>query len=61
MVSKRESEEAFKIIDFNWAGRANIMQYPPCIDREIWRPEGATDGSPILAAHDMEMLIHIDD
>ncbi|KAH0825855.1 hypothetical protein J3R83DRAFT_7520 [Lanmaoa asiatica] len=62
MVSKRKSKEEFMIIDFDWAGTANDAVYPPCVNREgIWRPDGAIDGSPILAAHDMDMLSHIDD
>ncbi|KAI9574360.1 hypothetical protein HD554DRAFT_2201417 [Boletus coccyginus] len=29
------NQKDFKIVDFDWAGRANEVTYPPCVNREI--------------------------
>lgn len=59
IMSRKSDAEDFKFIDFDWAGRVNETTYPPFVNREFWRPQGATDFLPILAEHDIEMLDHI--
>ncbi|KAI6030345.1 hypothetical protein EDC04DRAFT_2880451 [Pisolithus marmoratus] len=55
MVSKSDNTQ-FRIIDFDWAGIAGEVKYPAFLNPEVWRPEGASDGKPILAEHDDAML-----
>ncbi|KAI6041164.1 hypothetical protein EDC04DRAFT_2879030 [Pisolithus marmoratus] len=55
MVSKSDNMQ-FRIIDFDWAGIAGEVKYPAFLNPEVWRPEGASDGKPILAEHDDAML-----
>lgn len=45
------------IIDFDWAGEADVVRYPPYVNHtDVQRPRVASDGLPIKAAHDLEML-----
>ncbi|KAI5996108.1 hypothetical protein EDC04DRAFT_2872396 [Pisolithus marmoratus] len=55
MVSKSDNTQ-FRIIDFDWAGIAGEVKYPAFLNPEVRRPEGASDGKPILAEHDDAML-----
>ncbi|KAI6030249.1 hypothetical protein EDC04DRAFT_3115486 [Pisolithus marmoratus] len=56
MVPKSDRTQ-FTIIDFDWAGRAGEVRYPPFVNRtNIVRPPGACDGEVILADHDIYML-----
>jgi hypothetical protein len=53
------SKDGIKIhfIDFDWAGRQGEAVYPMRVNRAtVWRPEGASDGKPILVEHDMAMV-----
>ena len=53
------SKDGIKIhfIDFDWAGRQGEAVYPIRVNRvTVWRPEGASDGKPILVEHDMAMV-----
>ena len=54
------SKDGFKIhfIDFDWAGRQGEAVYPMRVNNVTvpsQRPEGASDGKPILVEHDMAM------
>ncbi|KAF8463467.1 hypothetical protein BDZ91DRAFT_731654 [Kalaharituber pfeilii] len=52
-----EPTEKALIIDFDEAGEANSVCYPPNPNTiDIVRPEGATDGNPITMAHDNFMF-----
>ncbi|KAF8455261.1 hypothetical protein BDZ91DRAFT_746827 [Kalaharituber pfeilii] len=52
-----EPTEKALIIDFDEAGEANSVCYPPNLNTiDIVRPEGATDGNPITMAHDNFMF-----
>ena len=56
------SKDGIKIhfIDFDWAGRQGEAVYPMRVNRvTVWRPEGASDGKPILVEHDMAMVNHL--
>ncbi|KAI6043279.1 hypothetical protein EDC04DRAFT_2959147 [Pisolithus marmoratus] len=55
MVSKSDNMQ-FRIIDFDWAGIAGEVKYLAFLNLEVWRPEGASDGKPILVEHDDAML-----
>lgn len=45
------------LIDFDWAGVEDDVQYPPYVNYlDVRRPQDARDGLPIKAAHDIEML-----
>jgi serine/threonine protein kinase len=53
------SKDGIKIhfIDFDWAGRQGEAVYPMCVNRvTVRRPEGASDGKPILVEHDIAMV-----
>ena len=53
------SKDGIKIhfIDFDWAGRQGEAVYPMRVNNvTVWRPEGASDGKPILAEHDIAMV-----
>ena len=57
MVKKRGLDGCFLFIDFDWSGKSQEVVYPSFLDTtEVKRPEGAYDGEPILALHDVEML-----
>ena len=48
--------DSIKIIDFDWAGRAGEVVYPPFMNKEIdWQP-GVKVGEKILPEHDPGML-----
>ncbi|KIK03232.1 hypothetical protein K443DRAFT_5494 [Laccaria amethystina LaAM-08-1] len=52
------SKDGIKIhfIDFDWAGRQGEAVYPMRVNRvTVRRPEGVSDGKPILVEHDMAM------
>ncbi|KAF8343709.1 hypothetical protein F5887DRAFT_1206316 [Amanita rubescens] len=39
-------------IDFDWAGRQREAVYPTRVNKvTVWRPEGASDGKPVLYLH----------
>jgi hypothetical protein len=41
------------VIDYEWAGPAGKVQYPIFMNhQEIVWPDGASDGKPIVKAHD---------
>jgi len=57
ILVKKDDRTQFIIIDFDWAGVEDVVEYPPLMNRtNVQRPEGARDGLPIKAAHDLEML-----
>ncbi|KAG1758797.1 hypothetical protein EV702DRAFT_986044, partial [Suillus placidus] len=57
ILLKREDRTQFMIIDFDWAGVADVVRYPANVNyRDIERPHDARDGLPIKAAHDDAML-----
>lgn len=48
---------AIHIIDFDWAGTIGEAKYPLRVNtKTVLRPEGASDGQLITAAHDIEMV-----
>ncbi|KAI6035847.1 hypothetical protein EDC04DRAFT_3033004 [Pisolithus marmoratus] len=57
MVSKSDNTQ-FRIIDLTGAGIAGEVKYPAFLNPEVRRPEGASDGKPILAEHDDAMLMN---
>ncbi|KAG2335903.1 hypothetical protein BDR05DRAFT_978881 [Suillus weaverae] len=57
ILLKREDRTQFMIIDFDWAGVADVVRYPAYVNyRDIERPHDVRDGLPIKAAHDNAML-----
>ena len=55
MVKKSGLDGSFLFIDFDWSGK-NQESF---VNRtEVRRPVGAEDGEPILALHDVEMLLY---
>ncbi|KAF8623896.1 hypothetical protein AX17_007263 [Amanita inopinata Kibby_2008] len=56
-----ESNPPFKLLDFDWAGRAGEVKYPKFMnkDPELKRPENVDDGKLILADHDDAMVKNI--
>ncbi|KAI9566658.1 hypothetical protein HD554DRAFT_2025235 [Boletus coccyginus] len=57
LLVKNNDRTKFMIIDFDWAGQADIMQYLPYMNHlDIERPDNARDGLPIKADHDVTML-----
>jgi hypothetical protein len=53
------SKDGIKIhfIDFDWAGRQGEAVYPMRVNTvTVWRPEGASDGKPILVEHGMAIV-----
>ncbi|KAG1758953.1 hypothetical protein EV702DRAFT_986033 [Suillus placidus] len=57
ILLKREDRTQFMIIDFDWAGVADVVRYPAYVNyRDVERPHDARDGLPIKAAHDEAML-----
>ncbi|KAF8336168.1 hypothetical protein F5887DRAFT_841756, partial [Amanita rubescens] len=53
------SKDGIKIhfIDFDWAGRQGEAIYPMRVNNvTVRRPEGASDGKPILVEHDIAMV-----
>ncbi|KAI5995839.1 hypothetical protein F5J12DRAFT_855433 [Pisolithus orientalis] len=60
IMVKREDRTTFMIIDFDWAGKINVVKYPPYVNFvDIKRPGSARDGMPILKADDEWMLKQI--
>ncbi|GLB38821.1 hypothetical protein LshimejAT787_0506860 [Lyophyllum shimeji] len=57
MVSKG-GEAKFRLVDFDWAGRAGEVRYPMNVHAgdDLWRPDGAYDGELITTQHDLEMF-----
>ena len=56
------SKDGIKIhfIDFDWAGRQGEAVYPMRVNKvTVWRPEGASDGQPILVEHDVAMVDYL--
>jgi len=57
ILVKEDGSEGFKLIDFEWSGKAGSIRYPNSVNRkDFWRPAGAEDGQLIRPEHDMEML-----
>ena len=57
MVKKSGLDGSFLLIDFDWSGKNQEVVYPSFLNRtDVRRPDGADDGEPILAQHDVEML-----
>jgi serine/threonine protein kinase len=57
MVKKSGLDGSFLFIDFDWSGKNQEVVYPSFLNTTgVQRPEGADDGEPILALHDVEML-----
>ncbi|KAG2362906.1 hypothetical protein BDR07DRAFT_1450949 [Suillus spraguei] len=57
ILVKKDDRTKFMIIDFDWAGTANVVLYPPYVNyTQITRPNDARDGLAVKAAHDDEML-----
>ena len=54
----RDSEGDFMLLDFDWAGWIGEVRYPMNLNRSegLWQPDGAHNGTLILADHDIEML-----
>lgn len=52
----------FKLVDFDWAGKAGVTYYPPDVNIEsVTRPKDVRSLGLILDRHDMEMLKNITD
>jgi tRNA A-37 threonylcarbamoyl transferase component Bud32 len=54
-------EKKVLLIDFDWAGPKDITRYPPNVNTDIYRPEGAIDGHTVTQEHDLAMLKYIFD
>ena len=60
-VACREKPEdsgvEIRFIDFDWAGRDGVTQYPLFMNHaDISWPQDATEGMPLQQAHDTELL-----
>jgi serine/threonine protein kinase len=57
ILLKSTDRTKFMIIDFDWAGKEDIVRYPAFVNyTQIQRPDDARDGLPIKASHDDDML-----
>jgi hypothetical protein len=55
MVSHTESGSKVMLVDFDWAGPAGKVRYPPNINPALF-PAGVECGKSILKEHDLEMV-----
>jgi serine/threonine protein kinase len=58
IMVKKDGNQGFKLVDFDWSGRIGEVRYPMNVYRgqRLWRPHGAEDGKLIKADHDIDML-----
>jgi serine/threonine protein kinase len=58
IMVKKDGNQGFKLMDFDWSGRISEVRYPMNVYRGqcLWRPHGAKDGKLIKADHDIDML-----
>lgn len=54
-------QNAIKLIDFDWAGKAGVVKYPLLMSSGITWPSGATGGALITKQHDLDMIQAIED
>ena len=60
ILVKKDDRTQLMLIDFEWAGVEDVVQYPPYVNyTDIERPIDARDGLPIKAVHDLAMLASI--
>ncbi|KAL6306639.1 hypothetical protein BKA93DRAFT_823843 [Sparassis latifolia] len=58
LVAPQENGDVdVKLVDYDWAGIAGEVQYPPLINREsVHRAAGAVSGNAIVKEHDVDMV-----
>jgi hypothetical protein len=54
--SSEENARNIFLLDFDWAGRQGAIEYPPNLNPEVDRHEGAKDGAQITQEHDRFMV-----
>ncbi|KAG2100178.1 uncharacterized protein F5147DRAFT_813356 [Suillus discolor] len=53
-------DKHFMLLDFDWAGPIWKTHYPMYVNqKDIRRPDGASDGQKIVAEHDLDMLNYL--
>jgi hypothetical protein len=54
--SSEETARNVLLLDFDWAGRQGATEYPPNLNPEVDRHEGAKEGALITQEHDRFMV-----